>query len=449
MNIMLRKLLITFLIFPILLILLIVSCDTTSISSIDEIAIKKDKNSILNSDIRNILEVARENVPLDTSDWFAYGVLSKGRSQNKVHVGYFNEKKYEIYEFHLVNNMWKMGKILKSNPMSIYYNDNKVNIARDYNGAIAEIYTGYLGQDLSDTWYVPGNQQFDGIWSITEEYVTNKPTFAKFIEDSEVDSGKQYIVTWVGPWVYCNDVNNDGPLECQQSQSKETSTEIYYNGNYYAASKLTATYELNVITITVPTVPQLVSPIDGAESGAPSVYYNWQTSSGNGNIKYQLQVDDQSSFSSPLFDVSNITETNKSVSSHNYGTVYYWRVKASNEAGSSNWSNTRSLTTAPGGTSTTATITNGHPTLSWDSAEGAISYRIYKKTNTSGEWNDYYSTTSTTFTDQWANVSQYQGMTYKGYGPYAAYYVVAVGINDVEGYPSNSHYYTLVGITPE
>ncbi|AXI99957.1 Por secretion system C-terminal sorting domain-containing protein [Cyclonatronum proteinivorum] len=139
-----------------------------------------------------------------------------------------------------------------------------------------------------------------------------------------------------------------------------------------------------------PPPPTLVSPTNGASNVPVNTTLSWNSSSGA--TSYQLQVATSSSFtsSSLVVNQSNITSTSRNVNL-NQGTTYYWRVRATNNSGSSDWSATRTFTTicnTPSlpvlvSPSNGATITVTNPTLSWNSSSGATHYELQVATNSS------------------------------------------------------------------
>lgn len=93
---------------------------------------------------------------------------------------------------------------------------------------------------------------------------------------------------------------------------------------------------------TPPSAPTLVSPSNGATNVSTSPTLSWNASSGA--TSYRAQVSTSSSFSTTVFDQS-VSTTSVTVSGLASGTTYYWRVSASNSAGTSSWSATWSFTT--------------------------------------------------------------------------------------------------------
>src|SRR5690606_9753378 len=60
---------------------------------------------------------------------------------------------------------------------------------------------------------------------------------------------------------------------------------------------------------------------------------------------YHLQVSEEPAFSSTVFEQTGIIQTSASASGLSFGTQYFWRVRAANAAGDSEWSQTWSFPT--------------------------------------------------------------------------------------------------------
>jgi hypothetical protein len=98
-------------------------------------------------------------------------------------------------------------------------------------------------------------------------------------------------------------------------------------------------------TLPVPTVPDppvLASPSNGATDLVQPVTMDWGDISGVDS--YQLQLDEAASFVSPITDTS-LSLSLCNVSGLGDGTQYYWRVRAHNSVGWSNWSTVWNFTT--------------------------------------------------------------------------------------------------------
>ncbi|TKJ40445.1 hypothetical protein CEE37_09015 [candidate division LCP-89 bacterium B3_LCP] len=94
---------------------------------------------------------------------------------------------------------------------------------------------------------------------------------------------------------------------------------------------------------TPPPPPILSTPPDNAQNQSTSPTLSWNSSSGAED--YHLQVSTSSQFSSTIYDEENLTSTSQSVTGLDYETEYFWRVRAHNSAGYSDWSDVWSFTT--------------------------------------------------------------------------------------------------------
>ncbi len=93
----------------------------------------------------------------------------------------------------------------------------------------------------------------------------------------------------------------------------------------------------------VPDIPSW-SPDDGEENIATTPLLEWNTS--NRAEYYDLQLTDDNSFEELVIDVQQVNETQYQVENELEGnTTYFWRVRAGNEAGYSEWSDVLQFTT--------------------------------------------------------------------------------------------------------
>ncbi len=136
-----------------------------------------------------------------------------------------------------------------------------------------------------------------------------------------------------------------------------------------------------------PTAPVLSSPANLATGIASNPTLRWIASTGA--TSYHLQVSTGSDFSLLTVDQNNISTTSLTISNLAPGTLYFWRVLASNLAGDSNWSTVWSFTTlyvpqsapvlnSPANLSINISI---NPTLQWNAVLYATSYRLQVSTN--------------------------------------------------------------------
>ncbi|MDI6766411.1 MAG: S8 family serine peptidase [Bacteroidota bacterium] len=131
--------------------------------------------------------------------------------------------------------------------------------------------------------------------------------------------------------------------------------------------------------------PRLLAPDSGTTDRPIALTCSWyQTYSAT---SYRFQLSTSSTFSTLVVHDSTLTTNSKSVSSLAYNTTYYWRVKASNENGSSYWSNVwqfRTTSPPPEPPPTPVLLSpNNYSTgygislyLSWNPSSTATSYRL-------------------------------------------------------------------------
>lgn len=137
----------------------------------------------------------------------------------------------------------------------------------------------------------------------------------------------------------------------------------------------------------LPEEVQLLTPGDGTTGVNISTNLIWN--SAELAETYTLQLSTVSDFSNTLIDSSAIADTSLSVNL-NYGTDYYWRVRAENAQGSSpNWSQEFSFTTQNAAPSTPVLVSPNDKavgvdistTLIWQNAAQADSFKVQLSTD--------------------------------------------------------------------
>ena len=135
-----------------------------------------------------------------------------------------------------------------------------------------------------------------------------------------------------------------------------------------------------------PDAPVLASPAGNAVNRPVTSTLKWKKVSGASY--YQLQVSSKSDFSNPIFHEGGLTDTAQQVNNLANGTVYYWRVKAENNSGASDWSTVGTFTTIPAASaapspaepSNNATNISVTPVIKWHPSEGASTYALQVST---------------------------------------------------------------------
>jgi hypothetical protein len=113
----------------------------------------------------------------------------------------------------------------------------------------------------------------------------------------------------------------------------ESGSGIYEVNGLYVLRSLTS--------IPKPDVPELIDPGNGSEDISPHVLFTWNASSWAGFYVFQVATDN--SFTTILAE-QEVQQTGTELEL-DFATMYYWRVRAVNIAGTSEWSGTRSFTT--------------------------------------------------------------------------------------------------------
>ena len=142
----------------------------------------------------------------------------------------------------------------------------------------------------------------------------------------------------------------------------------------------------SVSLLPIPSVPVLVSPANNAINQAINQTFSWNPSSNAVSYRFQLSTDN--AFNTIVSDLVT-SDTSVSVSGLLNSTQYYWRVNATNAAGTSSYSAPFTFTTiiavpvAP----TLVSPANGafgqpfEVTLTWNPVAGASSYRVQVATD--------------------------------------------------------------------
>jgi hypothetical protein len=144
-------------------------------------------------------------------------------------------------------------------------------------------------------------------------------------------------------------IDAQGVIGTSYQTSQLSGSTTYYwrirGRNQFGVSAWTSTWSFTTEAHSgVPGVPVLYSPFNGETGVARKPPFDWIASSGA--TDYSLEVSIYSNFSALVLDVSGITETVYTPSTDLAPlTVYYWRVRARNSEGYSNYTTTWSFTT--------------------------------------------------------------------------------------------------------
>lgn len=148
-------------------------------------------------------------------------------------------------------------------------------------------------------------------------------------------------------------------------------------------SAFSSPFAFTTTSATLPAAPTLISPINGATNVSRTPAFDWFDVAGATN--FRLQVSLNNTFTSVVFDTTNIIASQFNMSTLLLNsTVYYWRVCANNAAGSGPFSAIFNFTTvaAPPAAPNLLAPANGAigiplmANMQWQAVSGATSYNI-------------------------------------------------------------------------
>ncbi len=133
--------------------------------------------------------------------------------------------------------------------------------------------------------------------------------------------------------------------------------------------------------------PTLSSPPDGADNQPTTLTLSWESYSSASS--YHLQIARNADFSDIVRENSSISSTSYEISNLSNDTRYYWRVRANELLGTSDWSNTWEFTTVPQAPEVPALVqpennTEDLPkniTFKWEITDRAERYQLQIATN--------------------------------------------------------------------
>ena len=148
-----------------------------------------------------------------------------------------------------------------------------------------------------------------------------------------------------------------------------------------------------VVPVLPPATPMLASPGNGEPNQPSEVVFSWHYP--NNGATYHLQVSTEQAMNTNLIvNETGLLDTFKVITTLNGQETYYWRLKAGNAGGSSQFSNIQSFSTGfPVAPNLVYPLNNMRdvsptPNFSWNAPQGAGSYRLQvaRSLNFTPEW---------------------------------------------------------------
>ncbi len=212
--------------------------------------------------------------------------------------------------------------------------------------------------------------------------------------------------------------------ECETIIKPDSGRQLCAKAHYYGICDYYGVIPQDVDT-TPPSVPTLISPANNTITTVSTPNFDWSDVSDPSGVKYQLQLSNNTNFSSTIMDLQNLTSSQYKISTTLSNGTYYWRVRAADNLGNIGvWSSTSSfvinkitdiippqnptkITAWVNVTKSTEILNNtwqkysDTPYFEWSGATDTISgiagYSIYWGTNSAGVPNENVITASNYF----------------------------------------------------
>ncbi len=226
----------------------------------------------------------------------------------------------------------------------------------------------------------PTNFRFDKL----NGYGINALVWDKPDAATDGDTAKFYVIyRFNKSTISAEDINNPANIEFVTS-NKYYIPEISDKGNYFYITALdfnnNESEATTSVEISVPAIPDLSVPVNGDESQKDTVVIKWNAAPNAG--KYYVMLADDSLFTSVILNNVITKDTFVVITGLAGQQNYYWKVRAENAAGTSDYSETFSFKTAFPSAPTLAdpvhasTNVNRNVTFKWFKNSNALTYRI-------------------------------------------------------------------------
>lgn len=130
-------------------------------------------------------------------------------------------------------------------------------------------------------------------------------------------------------------------------QNLELNTQYFWRvraKNSNGTSSWSSIWNFKTVTsLSIPEIPKPISPLNGSKDMSNTLLLQWGPV--NEAKTYRVQVAKDESFSSILYDIYNLTSPSIEIKNLSSGTPFFWKVLATNDAGSSSFSTPWTFTT--------------------------------------------------------------------------------------------------------
>lgn len=203
---------------------------------------------------------------------------------------------------------------------------------------------------ITSAWSEHGGSE--GNWSGSPEYPSTTTSGQKTLTvGGAASTWSSYDITTIVQAWFGGSTNHGIELFIDPSGHSPPVTTEFHSGDASASNR--PYIELTYTTNTAPSAPTLTAPADGSRqtTGTPTFQFSHNDAEGDALASYDLQVDNNSDFSSPIWDASNqVAGISGNSVSRAYagaaltrGTVYYWRCRTNDGTADGAWSATRSF----------------------------------------------------------------------------------------------------------